>query len=43
MCIYLLFHWLSGENCIKFTFSLHKGRLTLTDEKETRMMKQSFS
>ena len=26
MCIYLLFHWFSGENCIIFTFSLHKGR-----------------
>ena len=31
ICIYLLFHWLSGENCIKFTFSLHKGRQTSTD------------
>ena len=25
MCIYLLFDWFSGENCIIFTFSLHKG------------------
>ena len=25
MCIYLLFHWFSGENCIIFTFSLRKG------------------
>ena len=24
MCIYLLFHKFSGENCITFTFSLHK-------------------
>ena len=31
MCIYLLFHWFSGENCIIFTFSLHKGRQTSTD------------
>ena len=26
MCIYLLFDWFSGENCIIFTFSLHKGQ-----------------
>ena len=25
MCIYLLFHWFSGQNCIIFTFSLRKG------------------
>ena len=31
MCIYLLFHWFSGENCIIFTFPLHKGRQTSTD------------
>ena len=31
MCIYLLFDWFSGENCIIFTFSLHKGRQTSTD------------
>ena len=31
MCIYLLFHWFRGENCITFVFSLHKGRQTLTD------------
>ena len=24
--VYLLFHWSSGENCIIFTFSLHKGQ-----------------
>ena len=24
MCINLLFRWFSGENCIIFTFSLHK-------------------
>ena len=39
MCIYLiiclLFHWFSGENCIIFIFSLHKGRQTSTDQKET--------
>ena len=23
-CIYFLFHWFSGENCIIFLFSLHK-------------------
>ena len=23
--VYLLFHWFSGENCITFTFSSHKG------------------
>ena len=27
MCIYLLLHWFSGENCIIFTFSLQKGQL----------------
>ena len=26
-CVYFLFHWLSGENCM-FLFSLHKGRQT---------------
>ena len=26
MCIYLLFDWFSGRNCIVFSFSLHKGR-----------------
>ena len=26
MYIYLLFDWFSGENCILFTFSLHKER-----------------
>ena len=31
MCIYLLFDWLSGGNCIVFTFSLHKGRQISTD------------
>ena len=31
MCIYLLFDWFSGENCIVFTFSLHKGWQTSTD------------
>ena len=30
MCIYL-FDWFNGENCIIFTFSLHKGRQTSTD------------
>ena len=29
--IYLLFDWFSGENCIIFTFSLHKGQQTSTD------------
>ena len=28
MCIYFLFHWFSGENCIIFLFSLHKERQT---------------
>ena len=28
MCIYFLFHWFSGENCIMFLFSLHKERQT---------------
>ena len=31
MCIYLLFHWFSDENCFKCTFPLHKGQQTLTD------------
>ena len=31
MCIYLLFNWFSGENCITFTFSLQKGQQTSTD------------
>ena len=31
ICIYFLFHWFSGRNCIKITFSLHKGQQTLTD------------
>ena len=31
MCIYLLFHWFIGENCIIFIFSLYKGRQTSTD------------
>ena len=30
MCIYL-FDWFSGENCVRFTFSLHKGQQTSTD------------
>ena len=25
MCVYFLFHWFSGENCM-FLLSLHKGR-----------------
>ena len=29
--VYLLFHWFSGENCIIFTFSLHKGRQISTN------------
>ena len=36
LCIYLLFDWFSGENCIIFTFFfLQKGRQTSTDQKET--------
>ena len=35
MHIYLLFDWFSGENCILFTFSLHKGQQTSTNYKET--------
>ena len=31
MCIYLLFHWFSGENFFIFIFSLHKGRQTSAD------------
>ena len=27
MCVYFLFYWFSGENCM-FLFSLHKGRQT---------------
>ena len=27
MCIYLLLHWFTGQNCIIFTFSLHKGTI----------------
>ena len=27
MCVYFLFHWFSGENCM-FLLSLHKGRQT---------------
>ena len=27
MCVYFLFHWFSGENCM-FLFSLYKGRQT---------------
>ena len=29
--VYLLFHWSSGENCIIFTFSVHKGGQTSTN------------
>ena len=29
--VYLLFHCLCGENCIIFTFSLHKEQQTLTN------------
>ena len=29
--VYLLFHWLSGENCIMFIFSSHKEWWTSTD------------
>ena len=42
MCIYLLFDWFSGENCVIFPFSLHKGRQTSTDLNETWMMEQLF-
>ena len=36
MRICFLFHWFSVENCIIFTFPLHKRQHTLTDlEKET--------
>ena len=28
MCIYFLFHWFSGENCIIFLFSLQKKQRT---------------
>ena len=31
LCIYLLFDWFSGENCIIFTFSFHKRQQTLKD------------
>ena len=41
MCIYLLFDWLSGGNCIVFTFPLHKGQIDFHRLKET-MMEQSF-
>ena len=27
MCVYFLFHWFSGENCM-FSHSLRKGRQT---------------
>ena len=33
ICIYFLLHWLSGENCIMFTFSSHTIRQTSTDLK----------
>ena len=29
--VYLLFHWSNCENCIIFTFSLHKGRQASTN------------
>ena len=33
MCIYFLFHWFSGENCIAFSFSLQKERQILKELK----------
>ena len=33
MCIYLLFDWFSGENCIISTLFLHKGRQTQVKKK----------
>ena len=32
MCVYFLFHWFSGENCM-LLFSLHKGRQTAKELK----------
>ena len=29
--VYLLFHWFIGENCIIFTYSLHKEQQTSTN------------
>ena len=40
MCVYFLFHWFSGENCM-FLFCLHKGRQTSKELK--RNMKYCFS
>ena len=34
MCIYLLFCWFSGENCIIFTFSLHHSHKKWKDSLE---------
>ena len=31
MCIYLLFDWFGGENCVIFTFSLHKSSVKWSD------------
>ena len=33
MCIYFLFHWFSGENCVILLLSLQKGRQTLKEFK----------
>ena len=40
MCVYFLFHWFSGENCM-FLFSLFKGRQT--SEELKRKMNDRFS
>ena len=34
MCIYFLFRWFSGENCIIFTFSLHHSHKKWNDSLE---------
>ena len=42
MCIYL-FDWFSGENCIIFTFSLHKGRQTWQIKEKHEWWNNCFS
>ena len=41
MCVYFLFHWFSGENCM-FLFSLHKGWQT-SKELKRNMNDRTFS
>ena len=41
MCVYFLFHWFSGENCM-FLFCLHEGQQTSKELKRNRMMELSF-